>query len=108
MIDVSEAFEEFIQSYSRTRYTIVNSYNGEQKVASTATIRAYIHPDDYKAIQYNGQGQRLEERVKIFCKVGTDLEANDEVTYFGKTYKVNKEAPRFVGSYIKLIAELVR
>ena len=108
MLDVSDVFREFEANYTRTRFTIINTFDGESKVPSTKTIRAYVHPDDYKATMYSGQGDRLEERVKIFCKIETDLIDGDEIGYKGKQYRVMREAPRHVGSYTKLIAELIR
>ena len=67
MLDVSDVFREFEANYTRTRFTIINTFDGESKVPSTKTIRAYIHPDGYRSNVYLGQGDRLEKKVKIFC-----------------------------------------
>jgi hypothetical protein len=107
MVDVFEAFIEFMQSYTRTRYTITNTYEGEVRVAATTSITAYIHPDDYEKEVYNAQGQRIEERVKIFTFLDADISVNDEVEYVSRTYKVIADNTKQVGGYKKLLAELV-
>ena len=108
MLDMTGVFEEFENNYTRTRYTIENTFNGEQRVATETEIRAYIHPDDYKSDIYNAQGVRLEQRVKIFCRRSTDITNDDEVTYEGKRYKVTDDNSKIVGAYKKLLGELVK
>lgn len=107
MIDLNEAFGEFLESYVRTRYEISNTFNGETRVPTDLDIVAYIHPDDYEKEVYNAQGQRIEERVKIFTDLSTDITVNDEVTYFDRNYKVIADNSKRVGNYKKLLAELV-
>lgn len=105
--DVSEVYQDLMQTYTRTRYTIVNTYDGEVKTPSTLEIQAYIHPDDYKKDVYNNQGQRIEDRIKIFCDLTTDIDTNDEVTYQGKNFKVDGNNYKIVGNYKKLLGVLV-
>jgi SPP1 family predicted phage head-tail adaptor len=107
MLDVSEVFTKFEANYTRTRYAIINTYNGEERVGTDATVRAYIHPNDYKTDVYNAQGVRLEQSIKIFCKRNTDITNNDEVVYEGKRYKVTDDNSKIVGAYKKLLGELV-
>ncbi len=107
MIDVTDAFEEFIATYNGNRYVITNGYAGETRVATPFEFEAYIHPDDYKKDAYNAQGVRLEDRIKIFCDVNTDLLNDDEVEYQGRTFKVNALNKKIVGNFQKLTAELI-
>lgn len=107
MIDLHEAYGEFLETYTRTRYAIVNTFDGEQRVGTNLDIIAYIHPDDYEKQVYNEQGQRVEERIKIFCDLNTDVTVNDEVAYFGRVFKVVADNAKVVGNYKKLLAELV-
>jgi len=107
MIDVSEAFEEFLETYNGNRFVITNGYAGEIKVATPFEFIAYIHPDDYKKDVYNAQGVRLEDRVKIFCDVTTDLLNDDEIEYQGRNFKVNALNKKIVGNFMKLTAELI-
>lgn len=108
MLDVTDAFIDFMEDYSRVRYTIENTFEGEKRVGTSATISAYIHPDDYEKDVYNQQGQRLEDRIKIFCFLDADIKVNDEIDYEGETYKVTSNNVKRVGSYKKLLAEMVR
>jgi hypothetical protein len=107
--DMSGVFAEYEADYTRYRFTIVNGPAGETKTElPPATIRAYIHPDDYNTITYSQQGDRLEDRVKIFVKTGVDIADYDEVVYQSKRYRVMRDSARIVGNYKKLIAELVK
>lgn len=107
MIDVTDAFEEFLETYSGTRFVVENTYAGETRVETPFEFEAYIHPDDYKKDTYNAQGVRLEDRIKIFCDVTTDLLNDDEVEYQGRNFKVNALNKKIVGNFQKLTAELV-
>lgn len=107
-MNLARVLKKFESDYTRYRPTLTNTASGQTIVWSSATIRAYIHPDDYKTTTYNGQGDRLEERVKIFIKLGVDIQNDDEVSYLGKRYRVMRDTKRVVGNYNKLIAELVR
>lgn len=107
--NMARVFAKYEADYIRYRSTIVNGPAGETKTElPPVAIRAYIHPDDYKAVTYNQQGDRLEEHVKIFVKTGVDIVDDDEVTYQGKRYRVMRDSARIVGNYKKLIAELAR
>jgi hypothetical protein len=106
--NMARVFAKYEADYTHYRFTIVNGPAGETKAEASATIRAYIHPDDYKAVTYNQQGDRLEDRVKIFVKNGVDIIDDDEIVYQGKRYRVMRDSARIVGNYKKLIAELVR
>ena len=107
MIDMTEAYEEFIETYSGNRFVITNGYKGETKTATAFSLQAYIHPDDYKKDVFNAQGVRIESRIKIFCSIETDLINDDEITYQGNDYKVNAINKKIVGNYQKLTAELI-
>jgi hypothetical protein len=107
--NMARVFAKYEADYTLYRFTIVNGPAGETKTELLpATIRAYIHPDDYKAVTYNQQGDRLEDRVKIFVRNGVDIIDDDEVIYQSKRYRVMRDSARIVGNYKKLIAELVR
>jgi hypothetical protein len=106
--NIARVFAKYEADYTRYRITITNGPAGETRVEASSTIRAYIHPDDYKAVTYSQQGDRLEERVKIFVKSGVDIADYDEVVYQSKRYRVMRDSARIVGNYKKLIAELVR
>jgi len=105
--NMSRVFAKYEADYTRYRPTVTNTATGQTTTFASATICAYIHPDDYKAITYNQQGQRLEERVKIFVKNDVDIQDNDEVEYSSKRYRIMRDTNRVVGNYKKLIAELV-
>ena len=106
--NMAKVFAKYEADYKRYRYTITDGAKGQTRtLSSELTIRAYIHPDDYKTITYNQQGDRLEERVKIFVKTGVDIIDYDEVVYQNKRYRVMRDSARTVGNYKKLIAELV-
>ena len=107
MIDMSEAYAEFLETYAGTRYALSNTFSGESKVGTPIEIIAYIHPDDYKKDTYNAQGVRLEDRIKIFCSVDTDLINDDEIVYQGSIFKVNALNKKIVGNYRKFTAEFV-
>ena len=104
---MSRTFAKYTADYTITRITVTNGAYGETTVSVTHSIKAYIHSDDYQSITYNQQGERLTDRVKIFVKVGVDIEDRDEVTYDGKQYRVKSDSSRIVGNYKKLIGELV-
>lgn len=106
--DVSDAYQDLLEDYTRTRFTISNTYQGEVRTPTTDTISLYVHPDDYEKNMYDAQGQRIEFRIKIFCDLTTDIIVNDEVTYNGNQYKVIGDNYKKVGNYKKLIAELVK
>lgn len=108
MIDLHEAYGEFLQTYTRTRYVITNTFDGEVRVGTDLDIIAYIHPDDYEKQVYNEQAQRYEERIKIFVDLNVDITVGDEVVYFGRKYKVVADSAKVVGNYKKLLAELVQ
>lgn len=104
---MARVFAKYEADYTRYRPTITPGPSGQTTTWAEDDIRAYIHPDDYKTVTYNQQGDRMEERVKIFVKNGVDIKDSDEVEYQGKRYRVMRDAPRIVGNYKKLIAELV-
>jgi len=104
---MSRIFAKYTTDYTVTRFTVTNGAYGETTLSATHTIRAYIHPDDYKSVTYNQQGSRLTDRIKIFVKDGVDILDKDEVTYKGKQYRVMSDSDRDIGNYKKLIAELV-
>jgi hypothetical protein len=108
MIDVFEAFEEFMVDYTFTRYVVTNTYAGESKVGTPHTVKSYIHPNDPAKELYNGQGTRVESSIKIFGYQGADIQIDDEVVYNGQTYKVFSYDLKIVGSYVKALAELVK
>lgn len=105
--NMSRVFSKYQTTYTVSRITVVNGAYGETTSTITHDIQAYIHPDDYKSITYNQQGERLKDRVKIFVKDGVDIQERDEVTYKGKQYRVMGDSDRDIGNYKKLIAELV-
>ena len=105
--NMSRVFAKYEADYIRYRPTVTNGPTGQTTIWANDDIRAYIHPDDYKTVTYNNQGDRLEERVKIFVKIGVDIQADDEVEYLSKRYRVMRDTGRIVGNYKKLIAELV-
>jgi hypothetical protein len=104
---MSRVFAKYSTTYTVTRITTTNGAYGETTSSVTHDITAYIHPDDYKSISYNQQGERLTDRVKIFVKDGVDILDRDEVTYKGKQYRVMSDSDRDIGNYKKLIGELV-
>jgi hypothetical protein len=108
MIEVFEAFYDFMLNYTRTRYTITNSFDGEVKGPSTDSVFAYIHADDYQQEAYTAQGQRIEDRIKIFTFLDADIKVNDEVTYQNRVFKVVADNTKIVGGYKKFLAELVK
>ena len=105
--NMSRVFAKYEADYTRYRITVTNTAAGQTKVEASATIRAYIHPDDFKTVTYNGQGDRLEERIKVFVKEGIDIIDGDEVIYQSKRYRVMRDSDRIVGNYKKLTGDLV-
>ena len=105
--NMSRVFSKYSTDYTVYRITIENGPYGETTSSATHTIKAYIHPDDYKSVTYNQQGSRLTDRVKIFVKDGVDILDEDQVTYKGTQYRVMSDSDRNVGNYKKLIAELI-
>jgi len=102
LVDVSEAFDEWIETLTGSRPSgAFVSGRWVEGSSTTLSFSGHVQVANPKDLAVLPEGNRAEDAIKIFTKYA--LQINDEITYDSVTWKVYNIAKRAIGNYFKAL-----